>query len=309
LELRVSEEMNRMIDEFFTEEDLKKVLRSFIQDKKNEGTNWSTITRYTHYMLGGSSPLIDRCAALTELILLGLDIVDDLQDQDNKDKPWMAGPQEVSLNALISYFSIFMGELGSLQGGSSARAGYWVREASGLLAAAIDGQHQDITRSVQTEEQYIQMVQQKSGSLIRLACAMGCFLLDSLDGDTAEKIQQLSYCIGIIAQIDNDLNDVMRFDLKNDVLQKKRTLPILFLLVDSKEEFPILDHYYEGTLSQAEFLLHKNACIQYIQDSGCIEYCRIIQSLYVERAEKLLDAIPAVSPWKERFREITFPRR
>src|SRR5690242_11485817 len=102
--------MNRMIDEFFTEEDLKKVLRSFVHDKMNEGSNWSNITRYTHYMLGGSYPQIDCCADLTELTLLALDIIDDLQDQDNKEKPWMIGPVEVSLNAIISYFSMFMGE-------------------------------------------------------------------------------------------------------------------------------------------------------------------------------------------------------
>jgi len=296
----VIREMRRMVDDHFQSEDLKGLLHAFIEDKSAENSLWSSITLSTHYMLGGSSPCIESAAALTELVILALDIVDDLQDQDNVSKPWMKCPQAYTLNAVLSLHAILLTELGRI--GLSRLTGDMGR----LLVQTIEGQQMDVSQSVVSEADYIAMVRQKSGSLMRLACCMGYSLIDDLDRETVDRMNDLAECIGIMAQIANDVNDVLRYDVKNDLLLKKRTLPILFMLVDSKDEFPPIGQYYEGLISADEFLRHKQACMAYIRDSGCIEYSQVIRTLYADKAEELLQSVPAVSPWRERFKEITF---
>lgn len=82
-------------------------------------------------------------------------------------------------------------------------------------------------------------------------------------------------------------------------------MPTLFLLQESETEFPPLYHFYKGAISADEFLLSKKAGMQYIEDSGCIEYSEIIKTLYKDKAVELFDSIPAASPWKDKFKELT----
>ncbi|MBP1995361.1 polyprenyl synthetase family protein [Paenibacillus eucommiae] len=304
MEKEIIEEIYRVVDEYFTEPELNKLIKVFVEEKNVERSTWSSITRSVHGMLGGDSPAIHRAAALTEVVMLALDMIDDLQDQDNWSKPWMSCPQAYTLNGILGFLITFMGELSTFNTGDSSQPALPAKEISRLLARAVHGQQLDINGSIQTEQDYILMVQQKSGSLIQLACYMGYALIEHLDQEQIDRLNELSYCIGIIAQIGNDVNDLQRYDVKNDLLQKKRTLPILFLLEDSPKEFPILTEYYEGRVSKEDFLLKKLDCLAYVKASGCLEYSQIIQALYKERAEKLLETIPD-SLWKDQFVAVT----
>lgn len=301
-------EMNSIMDKYVTEQDLNESLHLFVQEKVVERSKWSDITRYTHMMLGGCSPRIEHAAALTELLMLALDIVDDLQDQDNMDKPWMQCSRAYALNAVLAIVFASMAELSELldeQTLSYKVTAIWKRIGINVTTA-VNGQQQDLNYTVITESDYISMVKQKSGSLIHLACFMGYALLDEWDDTIASTMEELSHGIGMISQLENDLKDLIRYDVKNDLLEKKRTLPILFLLNDDEPKFPFVKQYYDGDITKEEFIVHKLACIDYIHDSGCMEYTRIIQSLYRDQAEALLASLPAISPWKEQFRAVTF---
>lgn len=276
-------------------EGLKKMLRECIEDKMDENSIWSEITLHVHYMLGGNSPHAEKAATLTEMFLLALDIVDDLQDQDNVEKVWMKQPQAEAMNAVLSLQALVLAEMAAI--GSSRLNG----EIGGLLARTVGGQHMDVTHAVKTEQDYIKMVSRKSGSLVRLACLAGYALIDGLKQEVIATIDKMADCIGIIAQIANDVNDVLRYDVKNDLLHKKRTLPILFMLEDSREEFPLIAQYYDGEITREQFLEGKVACQQYVRDSGCIEYSLVIRTLYADRAKQLLQEVPGVESWKERF--------
>jgi len=295
----VLEQMLGFVDTHFVDEELKEMLKTFIQEKAGENSRWSNITIYAHFMLGGNSPSIERVAALTEMMILSLDIVDDLQDQDNFAKPWMTCPPAYALNAVLSMFAVFMAELGEFGHPRMQR------EVGKLLARSIGGQHKDVSQAVVTEADYMDMVQRKSGSLIRLACFMGYSLIDGLDQETTARMDELADCIGAIAQIGNDVKDLLRYDVKNDLLQKKRTLPIIFLLEDSEAEFPPIGQFYEGLITAEQFLQVKQACMQYIRDSGCIEYANAITILITDQAEQLFQSLPGVAPWRDKFKEIT----
>lgn len=291
-------QMLSVAEELFQESDLKTMLQTFIREKAEESTIWSALTRNTHLMLEGNSPDLDRAAALTEMVMLLLDIVDDLQDRDNTEKSWMNVPEAEVLNAILAFHAMLLVELpkfGSVE---------LPNRIGRLLAQAIRGQHVDVKQAVLTEEDYIAMVRHKSGSLMQLACMMGYALVDGLPQETIDLMDELAECVGVMAQISNDVRDVQRWDVKNDLMFKKRTLPILYMLEDSREEFPALTLYYEGDITLEQFLQEKIACMRYIRDCGCIEYSLVIRKLFADRAKELLNAIPGISPWKERFEEI-----
>lgn len=290
------QEMFRMVDDYFTEPDLNRYLRLFIQDKLDEGLRWSDITLFSHYLFGGQSPFIERSAALTEMMLLAIDIVDDIQDRDNPSKPWMQCSPEQALNGVCALLVAFIAEAPP---GTAPVAGR-------LLAESVNGQQKDVSAAILTEADYMEMIHKKSGSLLRFACHMGVSLVPGLPSEIAAQMDELAECVGVIAQLENDLNDVRRLDLKSDLISKKRTLPILFLLRGGETEFPLINRYYEGHLTAEEFFEHQSELLAYVEASGCMEYTRVVQSLYIERAEELLSALPCEEDWKERFRSVTF---
>lgn len=301
----IAEEMNRIVDEYVEHAGFNALLKSFIAVKAIEKTKWAEITKAVHFMFKGSSPHIERLAALTEMMILALDIMDDLQDQDNTDILWMTCPQGYALNAVVALLMAVIGEAARLEGPSREGISPFAQEASRILMKALEGQFKDLSHSNATEADYMEMIQEKSGSLIRLSCYMG-YGSSAISAKDMESMNELAYCIGGIAQIENDIQDVVRFDLKNDLLHKKKTLPILFLLAEPDKDFPIIQDFYEGKLTEQQFLAKKKECITYIIDSGCMEYSQVIQQLYRNEAQRLLASIDVESSWKDQFAKLTF---
>ncbi|MBP1966390.1 polyprenyl synthetase family protein [Paenibacillus aceris] len=296
----MKDHMIRLVDEYIEVKDLNELLKSFIADKEKENGAWAKVTLCTHYMMGGNSPHIERYAALSELVNLILDIVDDLQDQDQDDKPWMKCSQAEALNAVLALLMGFIGELGHLQVKPE-----WLVEVTKIIARSINGQHKDVVNAAISVDDYLVMTQEKSGSLFRLACFMGYVTAES-SRETIEQLHELADCIGLIHQIQNDMRDIVRYDVKNDLYGKKRTLPILYLLSVEDEAFASLKAYYEGEITSDVLLHDKEGFLQTINDSGCLEYGRVVQAVCIQKAEEIYENLQAVSPWKERFREVTY---
>jgi len=295
MEERVLAESYRMIDEYFPIADLNALLKQCVQDKAREGNLWSELTLCSHFMLGGSSSLIYKAAAQTELLILALDIMDDLQDRDKDDKPWMQCEAAYALNAVLAFITASLGDL-------SKYSGKYYPKIFQLIARSINGQQHDLNDSIRTENDYMEMVLEKSASLIKLAFCMGYLHVDNCDADLVAKLDELADYIGIIAQIQNDTLGLQRMNLTNDLFQKKRTLPIFFLLQQSKEKFPLFQQFYDGEITQEQLLRSKQKCMQFITDCGCIEYAKTIQFLHMSQVEQLFDALDCEPLWKARLR-------
>lgn len=290
----------RVVDEYIRSEDLNQLFKSFIASKVKEDRTWGEITLYTHYMFGGTSPDIQRYAALTELIVLISDIIDDIQDQDQEDKPWMQCSQADTLRTIFVMLLGFVGELGQMQINEKV-----LIEMTRIITRSVKGQYKDVMNTVTSADDYLLMTQEKSGSLFRLACYMGHMMLDCSQ-ETIEHINDFADCIGLVHQIQNDMRDLIRYDRKNDLYKKKRTLPILYLLAIEDEAFLSLQNYYEGKITTEALLRDKEAFIQMIVDSGCLEYSRVVQSVCLQKAEEIYDKLPALPHWKMKLREAAY---
>ncbi|WP_165972173.1 polyprenyl synthetase family protein [Paenibacillus piri] len=296
----IKHHMYRIVDDHIDVEDLNTQLKTFIADKEQENASWSKITVCTHYMLGGNSPHLHRMAAVTELVILALDIMDDLQDQDHDSKPWRQCPQAVALNAILALLMGVVGELGQLQVKDRALV-----EVSQIISRSVNGQQKDVTNSISSADDYVLMTQEKSGSLFRFACFMGYSNL-ACAAETVEQLHDLADCIGLIHQIQNDMRDLAQFHVKSDLFTKKRTLPILYLLSNDDAAFSKIKDYYEGKIQADELLREKEDIVRMIHESGCLEYARIVQSVCIQKAEEIYEQLQASSPWKEQFKEMTY---
>jgi competence protein ComQ len=305
LDKRVFEEMIGIVDCHFQVATLNDFLKRCIDEKMKETSLWSEITLSMHFMLGGNCSFIYRIGAITELILLALDIIDDLADQDSDNKLWMKLPHAIVLNASIALLIAAIGEISKLKEQNSQLSLPLSGEINQLLTQAANGQHRDISNSlIATEEDYISIILDKSAPLKILACYMGYACIDHLSESTRELINEMARNLAIVAQIQNDINDLMLFDVKNDLIDKKRTIPIIYLLSQNPSKFTTINDYYEGSISREYLLGKKKACIQYFRKSGCIEYSKIIQGLYLNKAELVFNSVPSDLIWKERFSDL-----
>ncbi|RKN80592.1 polyprenyl synthetase family protein [Paenibacillus ginsengarvi] len=302
-------EIEQTIDRLVPVPSFNELLKTFVRDKAGETSRWGEMTRHVHHMFGGSSAYIDRVAALTELLVLALDIADDLQDQDNAEKSWMNCPPGLSLNAVMGLLMGAVGELGRLQQEYPEQSFPSPGEVGLIVMNAVNGQYRDLVGDIVSEQDYISVVQQKSCMLLKLAYYMGYGGLP--DAPAIEpQMDLLAGYIGVVSQLSNDLRDVLRYDVKNDLLHKKQTLPILYLLGDEEDEFTLIRDYYQGLVERDVFLKNKIACLDYIRESGCVEYTEVIKSLFLQKAEETFDSIDAPDPeWKERFRTLILGSR
>ncbi|MEW9698631.1 polyprenyl synthetase family protein [Paenibacillus sp. SI8] len=304
-DVRLMEEMDVVIDCHFHVHEMNSILKAWIQAKMQKKSMWGDITRCIHFMLGGNSSHIHRIVAYTELVILALDIIDDLEDKDNSAMPWMQLPHAITLNAAVALLMAVVGEISKLKESNGDLKLPLVGEVNQLLSFAANGQHQDICSEViESEEDYIALIFAKSAPLMVFACYMGYSCVDQCELSTKDQINELACNLAVVAQIQNDIKDLISFNVKHDLINKKRTLPILYLLTECSQRYPIFKDYYDGRVSLEPFLEMKEACISFILKSGCVEYSRVIQGLYLNKVEEIFNSIPGTTLWKNKFWEV-----
>ncbi|MEB3102203.1 polyprenyl synthetase family protein [Ferviditalea candida] len=305
----VVEQMRDIVDRYMHHPKLNELVLECVQEKIGEQKVWSEHVLNCHFFLGGSSPYIERLAANLELIVLAGDILDDLQDQDHQQKVWLQAPPALALNAAVAMLTAAFGDISTLSAQHSELAeNRVVEQVSRLLALSLNGQHGDLCNDMESEQGYLSMAAEKSGSLIRLAFMLGYAPLRQPDRTTIERLDQIAVNIGVMAQLENDLRDVLSFDEKNDLLGRKRTLPIQYLLRYSEEDLPLFKQYFEGAATRETFLESRTETLEFVRQSGCVEYTRAVQMLLFNETEELFMSIPGDPHWKSKFREDAFAR-
>lgn len=148
------------------------------------------------------------------------------------------------------------------------------------LVRAADGQHHDLLNNVVTEDTQIKIIMKKSGSLIALACTLGEILAT---GKYREEIEECAYYIGVIAQLNNDYEDLMT--QQKDIGMKKINLPILYLLKDLDPMFTALREFYQD---QHNVIPPNNITHEELEACGLPIYISFMKSKYRQLAMNLL---------------------
>lgn len=245
---------------------------------QSENTLFSELSKL-HFQLSGGveTESINKIFKLLDLSIIFTDIIDDIEDKEIT--KW--GKEEnILINASTALMSIVMLELNSLDFPFRRET---VQLFFQYLISAADGQHHDLLNNVVTEEIQIKITMKKSGSLIALACTLGEVLAT---GKYREGLEECASYMGVIAQLNNDYEDLMT--QQKDIGMKKINLPILYLLKDLNPMFTALREFYQDQYNVIPpiYIAHEE-----LEACGLPIYISFMKSKYRQLAIDLLNEL------------------
>ena len=245
---------------------------------------------YAHFCIWSKDEKLEdqvKIMASVESFVLACDILDDLQDMDTFDVPWM----EIENKFSMDVFYVFM-SLPDLLIQSTTLSSDLKIQLLEIFAKfkmnAVNGQHKSLQRQLMTEEEYLKMIESKSGSFMAFACLFG-----SIHASIEERKQIESYAIhiGCSAQIENDLLGISEKKNYKDIYTKEISLSIIYLLEFTNSHSIPLNEYYNNKLDKEQLIISSPDLKESIDNSGAIIYTRCMQSIQLEKACLIIDGL------------------
>lgn len=275
---KIKDSINDIINEQITENDLKQRLLEYVDYHAIKGFPFGELLILHYNMFNGpKTEEIFNIAGAVELLILHSDILDDFEDGDFSAKPWYKEKQ-LALNAASALPFLCLRTI--LHSGFHNK----MKCAEIITKFSLDsvhGQHKDLLNICKSEKDYIDMTLEKSGSLVALACLAGTVLASE---KSPVEVETYAKIIGLIGQLNNDLKDLDLKNEKNDLLNKKYSLPIIYLLNFKDEEISFIHDYYEGNLQKDEMVLKQKLVEKKLEDTGTVKYVEVIKKIYQNKA-------------------------
>ena len=143
------------------------------------------------------------------------------------------------------------------------------------------------------EDEYIDIIDAKTGELTACACKLGA-LFAGMNDDVVERLTNFGRSLGIAFQIADDLLDLVGEEtlagksLGSDLEQQKLTLPIIYLLHQSSA-----DHQARARAILTAAGNHKReALLPLLQASGALDYARRRAEAFASAAAAELECLP-----------------
>ncbi|TYS35434.1 polyprenyl synthetase family protein [Bacillus pumilus] len=239
---KIKQNMSDFIQHAVRQKDLQQLLLEFT-NIKNEFPFGQLA--YAHYeAFGGQDKrAITKLAAGIELLILSADILDDIEDQDKDSYPWMNVNQGVAINASTYLYTLSIQFITSIGENDSQL----IEKLFHFIKLSMEGQHDDLRHIHGTEEECVEVLRKKSGSLTALSSVLGVYL-------ATRKINLIveSYSIyyGVAEQISNDFFAL--FSKKNGDFLKKQTLAFSYLHRGFNDASQELLAFFSGRLDESE---------------------------------------------------------
>lgn len=282
----LDEQINEALDILIENEaligyELRSMLKNFKEEKMAVGYSFGKLC-YLHYeaFTDCLSEDIYKVAAAIELLILSFDIIDDLQDKDS-DYSWTKTP-DLSLNVALAMLVMASR---TIRETSFEHKNTAIQILEDYALRSINGQQLDLLNTCRDEQSYIQMIEQKSGSLSAMACLIGEVLAT---GGTSSEVEEYGKYIGIIQQIKNDIQSLKTWGPKNDLLNKRYSLPIIYLLSQENDVSKSVINYYNDDI---DAFLDNNATENELTNGGAIRYAITMKNVYKFKALNNLENV------------------
>ena len=267
----------------------------------SEQFKWANLTILSCECVNGDHEIALPGAMAMEFFALAADILDDIQDQDNDELPWRKIPDASAMNVATCLLMLSYEAVSTIPHSGLFRKVNQIINRTGLCAS--DGQFQELLYDRQEKislEQYFEVVKKKSASLTACACKIGA----TLGGASEEVVLQLGHFgtnLGIMSQINNDLNDFLKFEEKNDFIYQRKTLPYVYLLSVLKGETAkrfkdLTEIERKGLHSFGD--KERDSLKQIVLDEGVVHYCTVLCEIYRQNSMEIIKAIPILEEHK-----------
>ncbi|QJC97506.1 Isoprenyl transferase (pre-ComX modification) [Bacillus mojavensis] len=283
----IKREMKEIIKQYSFNEDLTQLLYSFIDSKEIFSFAESAILHYV--VFGGKNlEVATKLGAGIEILILSSDIMDDLEDEDNHQALWMKINRSESLNAALFLYTIGLTSIHSMDINPLI-----FKYVLKYVKEAMQGQHDDITNKSKTEDECLEVIRLKCGSLIALANVTGVILATD---EYNEIVERYSYYKGIVAQISGDYH-VLFSGNRSDIEKNKQTLIYLYLKRVFNEASKELLYLFSNKDLYHKALLNKDKFAEKLIKAGVTQYVSVLLQLY---KQKCISAIEQLNLYKEK---------
>jgi competence protein ComQ len=296
----VKRKMREIVESSFSVTSLKESVLTSIEDQaKRSNFLFGRLAAVHYQMFSENMKETERIAAAVELMMLAGDMLDDLVDQDSLETSWRRAPLATFLHIVIGLLLLGQKAIAALpiDDDQKAKAQFYV---SSRLLQSLNGQHMDLTYDIQTEADYLKMVKKKSGSLVAMACFVGAALAGAEQNYSI--IENYANDIGIAAQIANDIDALYRWDEKNDIKAKKKSLPILYMLASKRDN--LLKQYFSNHVDYNELYAQKEKVIQQMEQEGAFYYAKVMSQIYKEKALQEIEKLDVDDRYKSALKTI-----
>ncbi len=254
---------------------------------------------------GDERPALPVAGACT-LLYLGADLFDNLID-DELPPIWQArDPSEASLAATTLLAALPQLSIARLREQGTPAAKLWelARTFAETLLTMSAGEHEDL---LSTDQENVEaktcrvMAERKSGSEYALFARAGAMLATE-DPVVIEKYSAFGLCLGTARQVCTDVWDIWKGENSSDLLNGKRTLPIVHAMYtlrgESRERLrDLLEAAREGAERHGELR-------RLLLSAGSVDYTDLIVGLYRRRASRYLAAASPREPAGEALRSL-----
>ncbi|WP_066327985.1 polyprenyl synthetase family protein [Anoxybacteroides amylolyticum] len=290
---KIAKQMKEIVEQLMSEPQLKAHMLMAIEQHVKESDLLFGRLAYLHYDLfstqGDHSTYI---AAAIELIVLAGDLLDDLVDQDRLEDT------AIPLHIAIGFLLLGQQAIANVPISSNKKLKALSYVTSCLLQS-VHGQQTDVACDVQTEADYLKMVEKKSGSLVAMACVIGALLAGKED---IAAIETYAFYIGIAAQIDNDFDALYNWDKKTDIQTKKKSLPILYMLESKHDD--LWKQYVNNDIDYDRMYIQKEKALQQMEQEGAIYYAKVMSQIYKEKALQEIEKLDVDDAYKSALKTL-----
>lgn len=239
-------------------------------------------------------------AAAATLLFLSFDLLDDLQDGDNR--AWWAPLTTAELLLLAATLPATLpAQLLCLPDTAPRLAADLGKALSTGLLAVAEGQAVDLSTrkaSVGTDDAEAAVLG-KSGAQMALYARLAALHAGASPSE-AENWAALAHGLGCAGQFGSDVLDLLDPDWSRDLASGTRTLPLAFTLAQAqgheKSELEAL-----LARSRTDRAAQKDV-VSAVQAAGGIHYTAFRQQVHITRARAALDRLAPAEPWRRMLR-------
>jgi geranylgeranyl diphosphate synthase, type I len=250
---------------------------------------------------GDEKPALPVAAACT-LLYLGADLHDSMLDHELPSSWHTRAPAEVSLTATTLLAALPQLSIARLseEGAAPARLSTLYYLFADTILQLNSGQHEDLLFPDQENislEDSLAMVERKSGAANGLFARVGAVLATD-DAFTIEAYAALGSCLGVAKQLINDIWGIWGETTSQDLLNGKRTFPVVHALSTLRRE---QREQLQRVLAVArDSVEHHDEVRALLTEAGSVRYTTLIVWLYQQRARRhLAAALPQGSASRE----------
>ncbi|MEC0405811.1 class 1 isoprenoid biosynthesis enzyme [Bacillus velezensis] len=278
---QIKNRMKSIIEQNIFNEHLLQLLLGFVESRKYLTFAESALFHYD--VFGGKDfKTAEKLAAGIEILTLSADIIDDLEDEDNNQALWMKIDRSEALSAAFSLYTA------GLQGINSINMNPLILTyILKYTQDAMQGQHDDIINKPEKEDESLEVIRLKCGSLFALSNVAGTMLAT---GKFSETVETYSYYKGMFEQIYSDYLALFS-SKRSDILKDKHTLINLYLKRLFNEPSEKLVRMFSHRETHLKFISDKNIFIQTLTDAGVTQYVSVLHQLYKQKCENAIERL------------------